>query len=103
MKTMLAAAKAAKPEVGSLSMEQKNRALEAMAAALEEGVGVFLQLLIILGAYDTLCADSAILYHLQQELSAKAHTPCPKANSIGHPRLQIDTVKSLIADTPAGF
>ena len=35
MKTMLAAAKAAKPEVGSLSMEQKNRALEAMAAALE--------------------------------------------------------------------
>ena len=35
MKTMLAAAKAAKPEVGSLSTEQKNRALEAMAAALE--------------------------------------------------------------------
>ena len=38
MKTMLAAAKAAKPEVGSLSMEQKNRALEAMAAALEESM-----------------------------------------------------------------
>ena len=35
MKTMLAAAKAAKPEVGSLSTAQKNRALEAMAAALE--------------------------------------------------------------------
>ena len=38
MKTMLAAAKAAKPEVGSLSTEQKNRALEAMAAALEESM-----------------------------------------------------------------
>ena len=35
MKTMLAAAKTAKPEVGSLSTAQKNRALEAMAAALE--------------------------------------------------------------------
>ena len=38
MKTMLAAAKAAKPEVGSLSTAQKNRALEAMAAALEESM-----------------------------------------------------------------
>ena len=38
MKTMLAAAKAAKPEVGSLSTEQKNRALEAMGAALEESM-----------------------------------------------------------------
>ena len=34
MKKMLSAAKAAKPEVGSLSTDQKNRALEAMADAL---------------------------------------------------------------------
>ena len=42
MKIMLTAAKAAKPEVGRLSTERKNAALEAMAAALEACAGQIL-------------------------------------------------------------